>query len=92
MTDSWEQLADQYIADALKSGDRDSAIERMLGKIRRQREALDILNRRVVSQRFQLRTLEGLGRGLTRDEYAEARAAEQNEQLRNRIDAEPAVA
>lgn len=34
----------------------------------RQRVALRSLNRRVVAQRFVLRTLEGLGRGLTKEE------------------------
>lgn len=52
----------------------------------RQRRALDTLNRRVVSQRFVLRTLEQLGRGLSRDEYVAAREAVENEQLRNRIE------
>jgi hypothetical protein len=54
-----------------------------------QRQALDVLNRRVVSQRFQLRTINAAGRGLTADEYRTARSAEQNEQLRERIDEQP---
>ncbi len=52
----------------------------------RQRAALDQLNRRVVSQRFQLRTLNELGRGLSKEEYLKARDAVQNESLRERID------
>jgi hypothetical protein len=67
------------------AGDPD-AKWRWMWKATRQRDALDILNRRVVSQRFVLRTLEKLGRGLTKEEYLEARAAIGNEQLRNRID------
>lgn len=59
-------------------------------KVWSQRSALDILNRRVVSQRFVLRTLEELGRGLTKEEYLQARAAVANDQLRERI-AEPAA-
>jgi hypothetical protein len=51
----------------------------------RQRDALDRLNRRVVSQRFQLRTLNELGRGLTKEEFLEARNALQNEALQERI-------
>lgn len=58
-------------------------------KALRQRDALDRLNRRVVTQRFVLRTLEELGRGLSKDEYLKAREAVENEQLRERID-EPA--
>lgn len=54
-------------------------------KVWSQRRALDALNRRVVTQRFVLRTLEGLGRGLTREEYVAARDAER-EELRGRID------
>jgi len=52
----------------------------------RQRDALDILNRRVVSQRFVLRTLGELGRGLTREEYLAAREAVPDERLRERIE------
>ncbi len=55
-------------------------------KALRQREVLDRLNRRVVSQRFQLRTLTDLGRGLSKEEYVTARDAVENKQLRDRID------
>lgn len=40
----------------------------MQSKADRQREALRNLNKRVVAQRFVLRTLESLGRGLTEEE------------------------
>lgn len=55
-------------------------------KCSRQRDALDRLNRRVISQRFVLRTLDELGRGLSKEEYLKARDAVQNEQLRDRIE------
>lgn len=58
-------------------------------KVWLQRQALDVLNRRVVSQRFVLRTLNEMGRGLSVEEYRAARQAVQNEQLRERIDEEP---
>jgi hypothetical protein len=58
-------------------------------KVWRQAAALDALNRRIVSQRFVLRTLDGLGRSLTAAEYTAARNAVANPQLRERID-EPA--
>ena len=47
------------------------------------------MNRRVVSQRFVLRALDRLGRSLTAEEYRAARAAIANDQLRDRVDAEP---
>jgi hypothetical protein len=53
-------------------------------KVWNQRKALDILNHRVVGQRFQLRTLNQLGRGLSAEEYKAARAAEAPE-LQTRI-------
>ena len=58
-------------------------------KVDSQRKALDILNHRVVSQRFVLRTLNEMGRGLSAEEYRAARQAVENDQLRERIDEEP---
>ena len=55
-------------------------------KVWRQRVALDVLNRKVLSQRFVLREVERLGRGLTRYEYELARARIENDQLRERIE------
>jgi hypothetical protein len=55
-------------------------------KVWRQAEALDVLNRRIVTQRFVLRTLEELGRYLTAAEYATAKAAVANPQVRDRIE------
>ncbi|MEU8005405.1 hypothetical protein AB0B66_29975 [Catellatospora sp. NPDC049111] len=55
-------------------------------KVWRQARALDVLNRRVATQRFVLRTLDGLGRSLTAEELRAARATIADEQLRNRIE------
>jgi hypothetical protein len=57
-----------------------------LRKVARQRRALDQLNRKVLTQRFVLRTLEELGRGLTRQEYLSAKATVEDAQLRDRIE------
>jgi hypothetical protein len=75
--------------DALRAqldGDIPAATRWLQRKTWRQAAVLDVLNRRIVSQRFVLRTLDGLGRSLSPDEYRAARAAVVDEQLRNRID------
>jgi hypothetical protein len=75
--------------DALRAqleGDLPSATRWLQRKVWRQAAALDALNRRVVSQRFVLRTLDRLGRGLTAEEYLAARAAVADARLRDRID------
>lgn len=75
--------------DALRAqldGDLPAATRWLQRKVWRQAAALDALNRRVVSQRFVLRTLDGLGRSLTAAEYQAARARVTNAQLRDRID------
>jgi hypothetical protein len=75
--------------DALKAqleGDLPSATRWLQRKVWRQAAALDALNRRVVSQRFVLRTLDGLGRSLSADEYRAARDAIGNLGLRERVD------
>jgi hypothetical protein len=75
--------------DALKAqleGDLPSATRWLQYKVWRQAAALDRLNRRVVSQRFVLRTLDGLGRSLSAAEYRAARDAIANPALRERID------
>jgi hypothetical protein len=79
--------------DALKAqleGDLPSATRWLQRKVWRQAAALDVLNRRVVSQRFVLRTLDGLGRSLSAEEYRAARDAIENLALRARIDDSPA--
>ena len=54
-------------------------------KVAAQAVALNALHNRVVNQRFQLRTLNELGRGLTREEFLKARDAIENDQTRDRI-------
>src|SRR5215475_15877497 len=79
--------------DALRAqldGDMPKATRWLQRKVWRQAAALDALNRRVVSQRFVLRTLDDLGRSLTTEEYRSARAAVGNDALRDRIDVDPA--
>lgn len=54
-------------------------------KVAAQKAALDTLHSVVVRQRFQLRTVNELGRGLTRDEFLVAKKAVDNEQTAKRI-------
>jgi hypothetical protein len=75
--------------DALRAqldGDLPAATRWLQRKVWRQAAALDALNRRVVTQRFVLRSLGELGRSLTAAEYQAARARVANPQLRTRID------
>jgi hypothetical protein len=74
--------------DALRAqldGDLPAATRWLQRKVWRQAAALDALNRRVVSQRFVLRTLDGLGRSLSPEEYRSARDEVGNVELRDRI-------
>jgi hypothetical protein len=89
--DPIERADVQWIVQALESGDRGAAVERLLRKCLRQREALDLLHTRVVNQRFQLRTLNELGRGLSKDEFLAVRAQVGNEAVRERIGEQPAA-
>ena len=80
--------------DALRAqleGDIPAATRWLQRKAWRQAAALDALNRRVISQRFVLRTLDELGRSLTAAEYRAARDRIADAQLRERIDG-PAAA
>jgi hypothetical protein len=75
--------------DALRAqleGDIPAATRWLQRKVWRQAAALDVLNRRVVTQRFVLRTLDELGRSLTAAEYRAARSGIANDKLRQRID------
>jgi uncharacterized coiled-coil protein SlyX len=54
-------------------------------KVAAQARALDGLHSRIVNQRFQLHTLNELGRGLTKEEFLKARDAIRNDQARKRI-------
>ena len=74
--------------DALRAqleGDLPTATRWLQRKVWRQAQALDGLNRRVVAQRFVLRTLDGLGRSLSAAEFASAKAAIADARLRDRI-------
>ncbi len=74
--------------DALRAqleGDLPAATRWLQRKVWRQAVELDRLNRRVTSQRFVLRTLDGLGRSLTAQEYRAAREAISDAQLLDRI-------
>jgi hypothetical protein len=88
--DVYDRLAEVTAErDALRAqleGDLPSATKWLQRKVWRQAAALDRLNRRVVTQRFVLRTLDGLGRSLTAEEYRAARDGIANGQLRDRID------
>ena len=81
-----ELAAERNALRAQLEGDLPAATRWLQRKVWRQAAALDALNRRVVSQRFVLRTLDGLGRTLSADEYRTARAAVADAQLRDRID------
>lgn len=61
--------------EALKRGDLPAGMARMQHRMARQSQALDRLNRRVLSQRMRLRTINELGRDLTKEEYLAARDA-----------------
>jgi hypothetical protein len=81
-----EVVAERDALRAQLEGDLPAATRWLQHKVWRQAAALDALNRRVVSQRFVLRSLDELGRSLTADEYRAARARVANSQLRDRID------
>ena len=81
-----ELMAERDALQAQLDGDLPAATRWLQCKVRRQAAALDVLNRRVVSQRFVLRTLDELGRSLTASEYRAARDAVANLELRDRIE------
>ena len=75
--------------DALRAqieGDLPAATCWLQRKVWRQAAALDALNRRVVSQRFVLRTLAGLDRSLTVAEYRSAKAQVRDQGLLSRLE------
>ena len=82
-----EAVAERDALRAQIEGDLPTATRWLQRKVWRQAAALDALNRRVVSQRFVLRTLDGLGRSLSVAEYRSARDTVADEQLRERIEA-----
>jgi len=85
-----EVTAERDALRAQLAGDLPAATRWLQRKVWRQAAELDRLNRRVVSQRFALRTLDELGRSLTAEEYRTARKAVTNAQLRDRISTDPA--
>jgi hypothetical protein len=85
-----ELTAERDALRAQLAGDLPTATRWLQRKVWRQAAELDRLNRRVVSQRLVLRTLDELGRSLTAQEYRTARDAVTNAQLRDRIAADPA--
>ena len=58
-------------------------------KVAAQKAALDRLHSRVVNQRFQLRVLNELGRGLTVEEFLAAKDKVENAQVAERIGDKP---
>ncbi|HLL64175.1 MAG TPA: hypothetical protein VK453_00330 [Micromonosporaceae bacterium] len=85
-----ELTAERDALRAQVAGDLPLATRWLQRKVWRQAAALDVLNRRVVSQRFVLRTLEELGRSLTAEEYRGARARIPDPHLRDRVAAHDA--
>lgn len=85
-----ELEGDAVAMRAQLEGDMPKATAWLQTKVWRQRLALNGVNRTIASQRFVLRTLQELGRGLSADEYAIARKAVESEQLRDRIFEKPA--
>jgi hypothetical protein len=81
-----ELTAERDALRAQLAGDLPAATRWLQRKVWRQAIELDRLNRRVISQRFVLRTLAELGRTLTADEYRMARDAITDPQLKDRID------
>jgi hypothetical protein len=88
-TDTRQELVElRAERDALRAqleGDLPAATRWLQRKVWRQAAELDRLNRRVTSQRFVLRTLDGLGRSLTAQEYQAARETIADAQLLGRI-------
>jgi hypothetical protein len=89
MTDQWDRIVELGAErDALRAqleGDLPSATRWLQRKVWRQAVALDALNRRVVAQRFVLRTLDELGRSLTAGEFVSAKERIADAQVRDRV-------
>ena len=60
-------------------------------KVAAQAKTLDVMHSRIVNQRFQLRVLNELGRGLTQEEFLKAKAEVENEQTAKRIGDKPVM-
>lgn len=74
----------QALRDQLE-GNIPAATAWLQTKVWRQRAVLDRENRTLIGQRFALRTLESLGRGLTREEYLLARKAAGNDRIPEKV-------
>jgi hypothetical protein len=89
MTDQWDRIVELGAErDALRAqleADLPSATRWLQRKVWRQAAALDALNRRVVAQRFVLRTLDELGRSLTAAEFVSAKERIADAQVRDRV-------
>jgi hypothetical protein len=89
MTDQWDRIVELTAErDALRAqleGDLPSATRWLQRKVWRQAVALDALNRRVVAQRFVLRTLDELGRSLSAAEFVSAKERIADPQVRDRV-------
>ena len=89
MTDQWDRIVELSAErDALRAqieGDLPSATRWLQRKVWRQAVALDALNRRVVAQRFVLRTLDELGRSLSAAEFVSAKERIADAQVRDRV-------
>jgi len=89
MTDQWDRIVELTAErDALRAqleGDLPSATRWLQRKVWRQAVALDALNRRVVAQRFVLRTLDELGRSLSAAEFVSAKERIADAQVRDRV-------
>ena len=81
-----ERTAERDALRAQLEDDLPAATAWLQRKVWRQAAALDALNRRVVGQRFVLRTLDELGRSLTAEEYRAARARITDPRLLVRIE------
>jgi hypothetical protein len=84
-----ELESDNAALRAQLEGNIPEATAWLQAKVWRQRAVLNRENRKLISQRFVLRTLEALGRGLTREEYLTARKSVEDEQYRARIFGDP---
>lgn len=82
----WE-LFNEHKALQLSVQEKLSAEDRswLQAKVATQRKALDVLNRKVLTQRFRLRVLAEMGRDLTKDEYLVAKEKLENQQVKERI-------
>lgn len=81
-----ELTAERDALRAQLAGDLPAATRWLQRKVWRQAAALDTLNRKVLTQRFMLRTMAELGRSLTAAEYLAARARIADPRVQGRIE------